>query len=177
MKKSLKTNLYQLSASILRNLGSEIGIYLRSYFYKISGMKVKGKLIIYEGVTIYHPYNVIAEGDLTLGVGTLISAREKVKIGSGTSIAQNCSIYDNNHIMPKIDGKNGVETSPIEIGENSWIGARSIILKGVKIGKNVTIGAGSVVSKNIPNNAVAMGNPARIIKYNNSIIKNKRNKQ
>lgn len=56
------------------------------------------------------------------------------------------------------------ETSPIEIGENVWIGMNAIILKGVKIGKNSVIGANSVVTKDIPENSIVAGNPARIIR-------------
>lgn len=53
----------------------------------------------------------------------------------------------------------------ISIEDDVWIGARSIILKGVLIGKGAVIGAGSVVTKNVPPYAVVAGNPAKIIKY------------
>ena len=53
---------------------------------------------------------------------------------------------------------------PITIGNNVWIGANVTILPGVTIGDNVTIGAGSTVTKDIPNNVLAFGNPAKIIK-------------
>jgi acetyltransferase-like isoleucine patch superfamily enzyme len=49
-------------------------------------------------------------------------------------------------------------------GELSFIGIDSTIIQGVKVGKNVTIGAGSVVIKDIPDNAVVVGNPGKIIK-------------
>jgi len=52
---------------------------------------------------------------------------------------------------------------PITIGNDVFIGYRTIILPGVRIGDNVVIGAGSVVTKNIPNNCVAAGIPAKII--------------
>ncbi|HCN9213680.1 TPA: N-acetyltransferase, partial [Escherichia coli] len=51
------------------------------------------------------------------------------------------------------------------IGENSSIGANSTILPGVKIGRNCMIGAGSVVTKDVPDNALVLGNPARIVKF------------
>mgnify|MGYP006277113717 CR=1 FL=1 len=52
---------------------------------------------------------------------------------------------------------------PIFIGENSFVGTRSIIMPGVIIGKNVIVGAGSVVTRNIEDNMIVAGNPARII--------------
>jgi acetyltransferase-like isoleucine patch superfamily enzyme len=58
--------------------------------------------------------------------------------------------------------KDVIETS---IGNDVWIGANSIILKGTKIGDGAIIGAGSVVTRNIPPYAIAVGNPAKVIKY------------
>jgi len=55
-------------------------------------------------------------------------------------------------------------TAPITIGNDVYIGIRSIILPGVNIGDRVIIGAGSIVSKDIPDNSVAIGSPARVIK-------------
>ena len=54
----------------------------------------------------------------------------------------------------------------MKIGDRCWIGANSIILPGVTIGNNVVIGAGSVVTKDIPDNVVAVGSPAKIIREN-----------
>jgi len=54
---------------------------------------------------------------------------------------------------------------PITIGDNVWIGAGAIVLPGVTIGSGTTIGAGSVVTKSIPANAVAVGNPCRVIRF------------
>ena len=57
-----------------------------------------------------------------------------------------------------------VDNSETEIGDDCYIGAGSVIMTPVRIGNNVTIGAGSVVTKDIPDNCVVAGNPARIIK-------------
>lgn len=57
------------------------------------------------------------------------------------------------------------EPKPIVIGDDVWIGARSIILKGVHIGKGAVIAAGAVVSRDVPEYAIVGGVPARVIKY------------
>lgn len=55
-------------------------------------------------------------------------------------------------------------TKPITVGDNVYIGVQTIIMPGVHIGNNVVIGAGAVVTKDIPDNSVAVGVPARVIK-------------
>ena len=58
---------------------------------------------------------------------------------------------------------------PVRIGNNVWIGGNSVIAPGVTIGDNVVVGAGSVVTKDVPDNVVVVGNPARILKKINEI--------
>jgi len=162
-----KTFFYQITASLLRNIGGSLGLTLRRNFYGLAGMKMGKKAIIRENILVYRPYNVELGNNVEIGFGGVLSATEKIKIGNHVAIGPYCAIYDNSHKMPKASG--GTVSKPVEIGEHSWIGTHSVILMGVKIGKNVTIGAGSIVIKNIPDNAVVMGNPARIIKYNSKI--------
>lgn len=79
-------------------------------------------------------------------------------------IGRNFSCRQNTTIGNKLDSR--PKERPL-IGNNVLIGANVVIIGAVNIGNNVTIGAGSVVVKDIPDNAIVAGNPARIIKYNN----------
>lgn len=59
---------------------------------------------------------------------------------------------------------------PVRIGDDVWVGTRSIILPGVNVGSHSIIGAGSVVTKDVPELAIVGGNPAKVIKYRNECI-------
>lgn len=90
----------------------------------------------------------------------------EVRIGAHAFIGPNVSIYTACHPLEATMRNTGVEwAEPVIIGDNVWIGGSTTILPGVTIGNNVVIGAGSVVTKDIPDNAVAVGNPARVIRY------------
>lgn len=84
-------------------------------------------------------------------------------IGEGTHMASHCSILTHTH---GYDHNSEPIPKPLEIGKNVFIGENAIILYNCnKIGDNVVIGSGSVVTKNIPDNAIVAGNPAKIIKF------------
>ncbi len=90
----------------------------------------------------------------------------KVIIGENVQIAPNVSIYTAGHPVHPDSRNSGYEYGiSITIGDNVWIGGSTVINPGVHIGNNVVIGSGSVVTKDIPDNAIAVGNPCRVIRY------------
>ncbi|QAA35412.1 acyltransferase [Clostridium manihotivorum] len=115
-----------------------------------------------------------AEGIIEIGdnvgiSGATIYSRNRIEIGSYTNIGGNVKILDNDFhpIDPEKRRENDVDSidsRPIKIGTNVFIGCNSIILKGSEIGDNCVIGAGSVVSGKFPDNTVVAGNPARVVK-------------
>ena len=90
----------------------------------------------------------------------------KVTIGDNVFIAPHVGIYTAGHPLDKELRNAGLEYAyPITIGNNVWIGGHVCILPGVSIGDNSVIGAGSVVTKDIPSGVLAYGNPCRVIRH------------
>lgn len=110
-------------------------------------------------------YNIEIGENFYTNVNCTILDVAKVTFGDNVLIAPNCGFYTAEHPIDPELRKSGLESArPITIGNNVWIGAQSIILPGVTIGDNSVIGAGSVVTKDIPANAIAVGNPCKVIK-------------
>ena len=149
---------------------------------KKANVNIKGKITLTNpnvhvgnNVTLYTNAVLWGDGDIVLGnnvdvgFGTVIFASKQggVTIGDDTCIAGQCYIIDMDHGTKKginVNKQPNV-SQEIIIGKDVWIGAGAKILRGSKIGDGAVIGANSVVKGEIPENAIAVGSPARVIKY------------
>lgn len=112
-------------------------------------------------------------GELKIGENTGLSgatvyAKESIEIGRDCLIGANAKIFDTDFHPAdpeeRLANPNAGKRAPVRIGDNVFIGANSIVLKGVSIGSGSVIAAGSVVVKDIPSGVLAGGNPAKVIK-------------
>ncbi len=139
-----------LISGFLSNL---VGLYQRSVILARDGGRIViGSDVGMSGVTVY--------------------AFKHIEIGDHTKIGANTKIFDSDfhpvdpeYRLKNCDDKEHTKMKETVIGKNVFIGCNCLILKGVHIGDNSVIGAGSVVSKDVPANCVAAGNPAVAVKY------------
>ena len=112
-----------------------------------------------------------AVGDVTIGDYTRIGIHNTiigpVCIGNHVNLAQGITVTALNHnfedASKRID-EQGISTKPVVIGDDVWIGANAVILPGVTIGSHCVVAAGAVVTKDVPDNCVVGGVPAKVIK-------------
>jgi UDP-N-acetylbacillosamine N-acetyltransferase len=119
-------------------------------------------------VSAIHPGSILG-GNVQIGKGSVVAAGciincdttigKNVIINTSSSVDHDCTVRDGVHISPgsTISGR-------VNIGEETWIGAGTTIIDHITIGKNSIVGAGSLVIRDIPDNVVVYGVPARIVK-------------
>ena len=98
----------------------------------------------------------------------IISSHDNIEIGDNVEIGPNVCIYDHDHDTKCECGIKAGKfiTAPVSVGNNTWIGANVVILRGTKIGKNCIIAAGSIVKGEIPDNSTYIQKREKIIKNN-----------
>lgn len=141
---------------------------IRYVFLKSIAKSCGEAVAVYSNTYILNPQNLELGSNVTIQPMTYIEASGGVKIGSDTSIAHGVSIMSETHNTAERDVLfkcQGMTYKPVIIGEDTWIGAKATILAGVTIGDKVIVGANAVVTKDLPDYAVAVGAPAKIIKY------------
>ena len=116
-------------------------------------------------LTDYGVYSHIGSGCF-INHGAYLMDGGGIYIGDNVFIGPSCGFYTALHPLLSDERNAGLEVAkPIRIGSSVWIGASVTVLPGVTIGDGAVIGAGSVVTKDIPENAVALGNPAKVRRF------------
>ena len=122
------------------------------------------------GINVESRVDIGSGGRVSLGDGSGIGARSRIEaatIGDGVIIAPEVVMLSRNHVLIErgvwIGRQGATERTPVQVGEGAWIGTRAILLPGVRIGSFAVVGAGAVVTRDVPDYAIAAGNPARIL--------------
>ncbi|MCM3005603.1 sugar O-acetyltransferase [Priestia koreensis] len=135
---------------LLKKMFKEIGVdcYIEPPLHSNWGGKN-----VHFGNGVYANFNLTLVDDTDIYVGDNVMFGPNVIVSAGT-----------HPIHPDLRRKQAQFNVPIHIGNNVWIGAQAVILPGVRIGDNSVIGAGSIVTKDIPANVVAVGNPCKVVR-------------
>ncbi len=136
--------------ALLKQLFAEIGesCYIEAPFHANWGGKH-----VHLGSHVYVNYNLTLVDDTHIYIGDHVMIAPNVVIATGT-----------HPIHPELRRKEAQFNLPVHIQDNVWLGAGCLVMPGVTIGENSVIGAGSVVTKDIPANVVAVGNPCRVLR-------------
>lgn len=136
--------------ALLKQLFAEIGesCYIEAPFHANWGGKH-----VHLGSHVYVNYNLTLVDDTHIYIGDHVMIAPNVVIATGT-----------HPIHPELRRKEAQYNLPVHIQDNVWLGAGCLVMPGVTIGENSVIGAGSVVTKDIPENVVAVGNPCRVLR-------------
>jgi len=142
------------------------GRRLRHAYWEAVFCGLSKDIEICEFVKVHGPGKIRIGGYSRIASEVILDGRGGLIIGGYAlngfkSILMTCS-HQFGGLEPVIS--QGMESAPISIGTDVWLGARVIVLPGVTIGDHAVIGAGAVVTQSIPRNAIAVGNPAHVIR-------------
>ena len=117
---------------------------------------------------------VLGTGELRLGDGTsiagacVLSAARSIRVGRKVLIARNVYVADHSHAFSDTTRavlEQGIDRiAPVEIGDGAWLGENVVVGPGVRIGRGAVVGANAVVLADVPDHAVAVGAPARVVR-------------
>ena len=152
-------------------------IKLNKYIYlrKLNRFK---KTFKFCGENVFIQFPVCIEGISNVSVGNNVSINAfvhmwghgNINIGNDCLIASHVSITSLTH-NPEAELYRSINIAKeVNIGNNVWIGTHAVILPGIKVGDNAIIGAGAVVNRDVPENAVVAGVPAKIVRIKNKSL-------
>lgn len=153
-------NHVRIDKNVVLRFGSNSNVFIGDYVYIGRGCKIECS-----------PEAILSiDQNVNLAGYDFISCFTSLKIGANTQIGEFTSIRDSNHnyinVKETIESQ-GYNKAKIVISDDVWIGRGCTVLKGLSIGRHTVIGANSVVNKDIPSYSVAVGSPAKVIKYFN----------
>lgn len=142
---------------------------IRLLFFKIYGLQFQkfGKNNL-----VWFPVKLMRKKNISIGDNCAINAFVHIWGGGGVEIGNNVMIATHTSITTLTHDYNAesmrfskIIAKPVNIKDNVWIGSNVVIMPGVTINMGAVVGAGAVVTKDVPENAIVIGNPARIVKF------------
>ncbi|WDF32007.1 DapH/DapD/GlmU-related protein [Arthrobacter agilis] len=160
--------MHQVSQEALRitgelNSGYQEPARVRQLLSQLTGKPVD------DSVTVFPPFHSEFGKNITLGQRIFINAGCKLQDQGGVTIGDDC-LTGHNVVMATLNHdlnpskRADMHPAPIVIGRNVWVGSNATILPGITIGDNAVVAAAAVVTKDVPEDAVVVGSPARVVR-------------
>ncbi|HEY8456459.1 MAG TPA: acyltransferase [Actinopolymorphaceae bacterium] len=151
-----------------------LGKGVRLYARKGYGRLVLGRFVhLGDGTRLHAHEGTLRIGEKTvLGRDVTINCYLDVEVGPASLLADWCYVTDFDHVTTELDvpiKDQGLVKSPVRIGPGCWLGVRTTVLRGSRIGQGAVIGAHAVVRGEIPDEAIAVGVPAKVVRDRRAI--------
>lgn len=151
-----------------RGVMIEQGVLLDAKTRQSVGISVGDRTSIRYGARLDTGY----EGSITIGCGSMIAGEllgsGGISVGDGVLMAKGARVVSGNHVFDDPDAPihaQGIDASPVTVGDDVWLAAGSLVLPGITIGDGAVVGGNAVVTKDVPAGAVVVGVPARIVRW------------
>jgi len=133
----------------------------RLFVLRCFGTKIEGTPFVHSRARIQIPWKLHLAHRACLGDRANAYTLGEISIGEGATIAQEAYLCTGTHdfASPTL----ALQTAPIFVEADAFVGARALILPGVRIGERALVGAGAVVSRDVPAHSIVAGNPARVV--------------
>ncbi len=160
------------SFSFFKAIFSSLFYYLHEHVLWRKKIHIKGVVRIHSRTSIRNAQSIYLGNNVRITMDCCVWAEKssKIVIGDNVLIGPGVKLFCGNH-GSELNGVpmvfQGRREKDIVIGNDVWIGANSVVLSGVKINNGAIIASGSVVTKEVPENAIYGGIPAKLIKYRN----------
>lgn len=159
-----------------KSFKNKIKLFIKKQFLKRKGVVIHNNCtfggVEFKGKAIIEPYcRLMGDPKIVIGNNFYMNAGchilGEIIIGDDVMVGPKTVIWGRDHgiLKDKLMRNQPHNKMPIVIGSDVWIGANVTILKGINIGNGAVIGAGSVVAKDVPEYAIVVGNPAKVVKY------------
>ncbi len=134
----------------------------RLFWLRTFGAKLEGCPFVHQRARIQIPWNLALGDRACLGDRANVYSLGRITVGARATVAQEVYLCAGTHDFTR--GALPLQTAPIHVGEDAFIGVRALVLPGVTIGARAVIGGGSVVTRDVPAGMVAAGNPAHVLR-------------
>lgn len=153
--------LFKISELLVIFGHNRLLLNIRNVILNFIGLKIEKGAGIDRGFDCLHFNNILIGEGTIIGINNHFWNYDSINIGMYCMFSSDITLINGSHDINTFKP----ESRPLTIGHGCWIGHGVKIIKGVTIGNNVIIGGGSVVIDDIPDNAIAVGVPAKVIKY------------